>query len=156
MAPSRMTCWLVAVVAAALSGVPAVAAGQDLTRIREAVSRPPAIVIDNGRLKIYMEVIAKWPSFKELVKGEDMVHGPTKRGNPMTHAEFLAMVTPEEMVSTAGIQPTEMLQFAIVNWLGQAVIKKGLEEISRAKSEREIAEIRARIERELAALRGGK
>jgi hypothetical protein len=43
-----------------------------------------------------------------------------------------------------------------VNWLGQAIIMKGLEEIRKARSEREIAEIRARIDRELAALRAGK
>jgi hypothetical protein len=130
--------------------------GQDLARIREAVSRPPSIVIDDGRLRIYMEVIAKWPSFSELAKDYDLMNGPTKRGNPMTHQEFLAMVAPKDMVSTAGIKPTEMLQFAIVNWLGQAIIKKGLEEIRKAHNEREIAEIRARIDRELAALKSGK
>ena len=74
----------------------------------------------------------------------------------MTHNEFLGMVTPREMYSTAGIRPTEMLQSAIVNWLGHALIKKGWKELSEARSEREINEIRARIDRELAALRGGK
>jgi hypothetical protein len=129
--------------------------GQELARIREAVTRPPSIVIDDGRLRIYMEVIAKWPSFAEVSKGYDLMNGPTKRGNPMTHQEFLSMVTPKDMVGTAGIKPTEILQFAIVNWLGQAIIMKGLEEIRKARSEREIAEIRARIDRELAALRAG-
>jgi len=44
----------------------------------------------------------------------------------------------------------------LVNWAGKAVITKGLEAISNAKSQREIDEIRARIDRELAALRGGR
>jgi hypothetical protein len=60
------------------------------------------------------------------------------------------------MYSSAGIRPTEVLQMSIVNWLGQAIIKRGLEAIRNAKDDREIAEIRARIDRELAALKGGR
>ena len=170
-----MTRVAVAALAVSLSGLPALAAGspqaqtppaqvqaqapppgENLDRIREAVAKPPALVIDDGRLRIYMEVIAKWPSFTDMAKGYDLMNGPTKRGNPMTHQEFLAMVTPKDMYGTAGITPTEMLEFAVVNWLGQAIIKRGLEAIRNARSEREIAEIRARIDRELAALRSSK
>jgi hypothetical protein len=71
----------------------------------------------------------------------------------MTHDEFLAMVTPREMYGSAGIKPAEMLQFALVNWLGQAFVKKIVEDLQNAKNEREIREIRDRIDRELAALR---
>lgn len=129
---------------------------ETLELIREAVNREPAIRIENGQLRIYVEVIAKWPSFAEMVKGYDLKNGPRGGGNPMTHQEFLNMVTPREMYGSGGIQPTEILTSAIVNFLGQALIKKGLEEIRNARSEREIAEIRARIDRELAALKGGK
>lgn len=174
MAPSWTTRLAVTALAVTLSGLPALAASgplqqtppaqapprasadQSLDRIREAVAKPPAIVIDNGQLRIYMEVIAKWPSFAEMAKGYDLINGPTKRGNPMTHQEFLSMVTPKEMYGSAGIKPVEMLEFAITNWLGQAIIMKGLEALRNAKTEREIAEIRARIDRELAALRAGK
>jgi hypothetical protein len=129
----------------------------NLERIREAVSRPPALKIENGQLRIYVQVIANWPSFAEKTKGYDWINGPTGMGNPMSHQEFLSMVTPKDMYSSGGgIKPVEMLQFALVNYLGQAVIKKGLEEIRKARDEREIEEIRARIDRELAALRGGK
>lgn len=128
----------------------------NLERIREAVARPPEIVIDNGKMRIYVEVIGKWPRFDEIVKGYDLMNGPTPRGNPMTHAEFLNMVTPRELYSSAGIKPTEILTMALVNWAGKAVISKGLAAISNAKSQREIDEIRARIDRELAALRGGR
>lgn len=126
----------------------------NLDRIREGVNKPPQVIIDDGRMKIYVEVIAKWPRFDELVKGYDLRNGPTARGNPMTHAEFLQMVTPREMYSSAGIRPGEVLQMALVNWVGKALVKKGLEAIANARSEREIQEIRARIDRELAALRG--
>jgi len=128
----------------------------NLDRIREAVNRPPEIKIDNGQLRIYVEVIAKWPRFDDLVKGYDLMNGPVARGNPMSHAEFLNMVTPRELHSSGGIKPTEILTMALVNWAGKAVITKGLEAISNAKSQREIDEIRARIDRELAALRGAR
>lgn len=127
-----------------------------IARIQEAVNKPPRLVIDQGKLRIYVEVIAKWPSFAEMAKGYDLKNGPVPRGNPMTHSEFLAMVTPREMYSSAGIRPTEVLQMSIVNWLGQAIIKRGLEAIRNARSEQEIADIRARIDRELAALKGGR
>ena len=127
----------------------------NLDRIRAAVNRPPEIKITDGQLRIYVEVIAKWPRFDQLVKGYDLMNGPVARGNPMTHAEFLSMVTPKELHSSGGIKPTEILTMALVNWAGKAVISKGLEAIGNAKSQREIDEIRARIDRELAALRGG-
>jgi hypothetical protein len=128
----------------------------DLDRIREGIKRPKHLTIDDGQLRIYVEVIAKWPRFDEIVKDYDLRNGPTARGAVMTHQEFLQMVTPREMYSSAGIRPTEMLQMALVNWVGKALIKKGLEAIGNARSEREIQEIRARIDRELAALRGGR
>ena len=127
----------------------------NLPRIREAVNRPSTLKIENGQLRIYVKVIADWPTFADITKGYDLKNGPTGRGNPMSHREFLNMVTPKEMYSTAGIQPAEMLEWALVGYLGSALIKKGLEEIRKARSEREVAEIRARIDRELAALRGG-
>jgi len=127
----------------------------DLDRIKNALTREPRLKIDDGQMRIYVEIIGKWPRFDQIVGDYDLKNGPTRRGAVMTHNEFLAMVTPKEMYSTAGIKPTEMLQFALVNALGQALIKKALEEIRNARTEREIQTIRERIDRELAALRGG-
>jgi hypothetical protein len=127
---------------------------QDLSRIRQALSTEPILKLDDERLRFYLQIIAKQPKFADFVKGYDLMNGPTRRGNPMTHQEFLNMVTPREMISSAGIKPIEMLQFAITNWLGQALIKKALTDLGNARSEREINEIRARIDRELAALTG--
>ena len=127
----------------------------DVDKIRGLVNRPPRVTVDQGQMRIYVEVIAKWPSFAEYAKGYDFVRGATRGGNPMTHNEFLSMVTPRDMTSSAGVSPFSILQSAIVNWLGHKAISKGLEAIGNAKSEREINEIRARIDRELAALRGG-
>ncbi|MEO7191794.1 MAG: hypothetical protein ABI051_12135 [Vicinamibacterales bacterium] len=127
----------------------------DLKRIRQALSSEPALLISDDQLRFYVEVLAKQQTFADFVKGYDLKNGPTKRGNPMTHQEFLTMVTPKELYSSGGITASEMLQFAVTNWLGQTLVRRAIEEIRSAKSEREVQEIRDRINRELAALKGG-
>jgi hypothetical protein len=124
-----------------------------LDRIRKALDEPPGLTLDDDQLRFYVQILAREPNFAEFVKGYDFKNGPTRRGNPMTHQEFLNMVTPRDFYSSGGITATEMLQFAVTNWLGQALVKRAIEEMRNAKSEREIQEIRDRIERELEALR---
>ena len=128
----------------------------ELRRIKRALSRQPVLVLDDEGFRFYVEIVAKQPSFAEYAKGYDFINGPTRRGNPMTHQEFLKMVTPRDFYSSAGIKPTEMLQMAVTNWLGQTLIKQAIEEMLRARSDRERDEIRARIDRELAALMAGR
>ena len=72
----------------------------------------------------------------------------------MTHQDFLNHVTPRDFYGSAGIKATELLQFSIVNWLGQSLAKKAIESFRNARDESELRAIRARIEQELAALRG--
>jgi hypothetical protein len=131
---------------------PVVSTPNDLSRIRQALSQPPAITLDAQQLRYYLEIIARQQTFANYVKGYDFINGPTKRGDPMTHQEFLNMVTPKEMYSSAGITATDMLQVAVTNWLGKALISKALEDLQHAKSDREAQEIRDRITRELDAL----
>lgn len=128
----------------------------ELGRIKRALSHTPGLVLDDKEYRFYVEIVAKRPTFAEYVKGYDLINGPTRRGNPMSHQEFVNMVTPRDFYSSAGIKPTEMLQFAITNWLGQTLIKQAIEELLRARSDREREEIRARIDRELAALTAGQ
>jgi hypothetical protein len=128
----------------------------NVERIRDRVNTPPTLIINDGQLRIYVEVIAKWPTFKEYAKDYDFLHGPAPARGAMSHGEFLGMVTPKELYGSGGISAGELLQGAVVNWLGQLVIKKGLKEISEARNSDEIAKIRARIDRELEALKGGK
>jgi hypothetical protein len=131
---------------------------QQLERIKAALARPNTLILTDSQVRFYVEVVEKWPSVEEMFRGVDLINGPTKRGAPMTHNEYLRMVTPREMVSTAGIKPGEMLQFAVTNWIGQMLVRKALEEIKNARDANEIQKIRDRIDRELAALigRGGQ
>ncbi len=128
----------------------------NLDRIREAVNRPAAIKIENGQRQIYVQIVAQWPSFAEMTKGYDLMNGPTGRSrNAMSHQEFLDMVTPRDMYSTVGINPAELLTSAVVTYFGVAAITKSLAALRHARSEKEMRDIQAQIDRELAALRGG-
>ena len=104
---------------------------------------------------IYVEVIGKWPTFAEIAKGYDLMNGPTGGGNPMSHQEYLNMVTPKELYGSGGISAPEVLTMALVNYFGQKYISKGLKEISQTRDQKKIEEIRTRIDAELAALRKG-
>ena len=126
---------------------------EELERIKLGLSRPE-FKVDDSKLRFYVEVVGRFPTWVDIAKGYDLLNGPTKRGNPMTHAEYLGLATPRDMVSSAGIKPVEILQFALVNWAGQALIKKAVQEFSHARDERELREIRERIDKELALLTG--
>jgi len=134
----------------------AVTPGQ-LEQIRRALGQPTVLKLDDRQIRFYLEVVGRQPrkfSSAEFFSGYDLINGATARGNPMSHQEFLDMVNPKELHSTAGITPAEMLQFALTNWLGQSLLKKALDDVRNAKTEREVQEIRERIDRELQALRG--
>src|SRR5262245_48705674 len=130
--------------ASAPAQTPAFPTAEEVERVKQGLARPE-FKIDDSKLRFYVEVVGKFPTWVDIAKGYDLMNGPTKRGNPMTHAEFLGLVTPRDMVSTAGIKPIESLQFALVNWAGQALIKKAIQEFSKARDERELREIRERI-----------
>jgi hypothetical protein len=136
---------------------PASKSPDDLDRIKAALKRPNTIFLTDNQVRFYVEIRAKFPSVEEMFRGVDLLHGPRAGGPAFTHAEYLSMVTPRDTIaSSGGIKPTEALQFAITNWLGQMLVRKALEEINNAKSEAEVQEIRDRITRELAALTAGR
>jgi len=125
----------------------------DIEKIKNALERPNTLQLDDSQLRFYASVTAKVPTFEDFIGDFDLKNGPVPRAG-MTHQEFLNMVTPKELYSSAGITAFETLQFAITNWAAQQIIKKGLQEIRQARTEREIRAIRDRINRELAALAG--
>ena len=132
-------------------------AATDVDRIREALEREPVLDLTKEGLRFYASVIGlSLSSEKVLGKNVDLVNGPTRGGAPMTHQEFLNMVTPKELYSSGGIRASEMLQWSAVNVLGYALIKKAVLGIRNARSEGEIRAIRERIDRELEALRRAK
>lgn len=125
----------------------------DLDRIREAVGREPSFKFDDSQVRFYLQILAPKPNFSDYVKDADLLHGPVA-GAQMTHREFLDMVTPKELYSSAGIRPNEALQMAITGLVGQMLVRKAFESVTDAWRARQIKEINERIDLELAALRG--
>jgi hypothetical protein len=125
-----------------------------IDKIQRALRQPPGLKLDEQQLRFYLEIVAKQPTFAEYARGYDFLNGPTRGGNPMSHQEFLQLVTPKEMYSSAGITATDQVQWALTNFVAQSLIRRALEQLKQAKTQREIQEIRDRIDRELDALTG--
>jgi hypothetical protein len=125
-----------------------------IERIQRALNQPPGLKLTDQQLRFYLEIVARQPTFADYARGYDFLNGPTRRGNPMSHQEFVRMVTPKEMYSSAGITATEQLQLALTNYVGQSLIRKALEELRQARDAQQIEAIRERIDRELDALTG--
>ncbi len=127
----------------------------DLQRIKNALTTPVRVRIDDGKVRFYTETVAPaGPSFKQLTVNFDLRNGPVP-GAGMTHSEFLNMVTPKELYGSGGIKPLETLQWGLVNQVGWWAIRKLYKELSETVDERKKDAIRKQIDRELAALRGG-
>jgi hypothetical protein len=127
----------------------------NLDRIRKGVNSDPAVKLNDDRLRYYVLIVAKQPKFSDYLGDFNLKEGPVP-GAGMTFAEFKGMVTPKELYGSGGFTATEMLTNALVNLAGQAIIKTGIKALREAVSQRQVDYIRARIDRELAALMGGK
>jgi len=128
---------------------------ENLQRIKTALSKPVIVRVDGQQLRFYAEVVAKLPTFANFIgPDDDLRNGPVK-GAGMTHQEFVNMVTPQLVNSSAGITAIESLQFALTNWAAQTLVRKAMSAFREAHSESEIRAIREQIDKELAALRGG-
>jgi len=128
----------------------------DLSRIRDGLAQPiPARKFDDGRLRFFAETQEKIPSFKALTFGFNLFHGPVP-GAGMTHQDFLEMVTPKYINSSGGIRAIETLEWGLVNYAAVWTVKRLYKELSEAKTAFRKREIQQQIDRELAALKGGK
>jgi hypothetical protein len=91
-----------------------------------------------------------------MVGSFDLFNGPVPHSG-MTHQEFVQSTRPKNLFSSAGFTPGDVLRWGALGYVeskGIELLRKGIQEISEAKTEAERKQIRARIERELAALRG--
>lgn len=128
----------------------------DLDRIRQALDAPVRVRIDDGRIRFYAEVVAaKGPTFKELTVNFDLRNGPVP-GAGMTHQEFLGIVTPNLRYYGGTGEGLKTAVWGVGEYVAFWAIRKLYRELSEVKDERRAKEIRDQIDRELAALRGGK
>lgn len=126
----------------------------DLDAFREAVARDPAVKLDDQRLRFYLEIVARRPSFSDFLGSESLLYGPVARA-PITHQEFVQMVTPKEVYGAGGIRAGEILQMTLSGLLAKALVTKALKAFRGASDDEELAAIRARIDRELRLLENG-
>ena len=128
----------------------------DLGRIREGLQQPvPAKKLADGRLRFFAQADEKAVSFEALTFGFNLFHGPVP-GAGMTHQDFLNQVTPKYINSSGGIRAIESLEWGLVNYAAVWTIKRLYKELSEAKTSMRKKQIQDQIDRELAALKGGK
>jgi hypothetical protein len=128
----------------------------DLGRIREGLQQPsPAKKFDDGRLRFFAQTEEKAISFEALTFGFNLFQGPVP-GAGMTHQEFLNQVTPKYLNSSGGIRAIETLEWGLVNYAAIWTVKRLYKELSEAKTSLRKKQIQDQIDRELAALKGGK
>ncbi len=104
-----------------------------LERIQEAIARPAAIKTSAGRPTFRVEVIAKKPTIEDIL-GEGYLVGPTP--GPMTHQEFLTMVTPQEFRGMSAFTGGEALMVAATSIGLQWALSKAIDKLKDAKTER--------------------
>lgn len=128
----------------------------DLSRIRSGLDQPKtASLFGDGRLRFFAETNEKAPSFEAFTVGFNLRMGPVP-GAGMTHQEFLNQVTPKNLYSSGGINALEQLEWGLVNYAALWTVKRLYKELDEARTTWRKKQIQQQIDRELAALRGGK
>lgn len=113
-------------------------------------------LIDKSELRFYVNTEAPFPKFRDFLGGFNLFAGPVPYAG-MTHREFVESTRPNKLYSSVGITPGEALKgtvLAFVQSKAFELLRKGALALRDAKTEAEKKSIQARIERELAALRG--
>ena len=104
-----------------------------LPKIKEAVSRAPAIRTEGTRPVFRIEVIAKKLSIVDIL-GKDYLIGPVPYGG-MTHQEFLNMVTPVEFRGYSMFSNTEGMMVAATSVAMQWALMKAVDKLRDARTE---------------------
>lgn len=104
-----------------------------LSKIKEAVSRAPAIRTEGTRPVFRVEVIAKKLSIVDIL-GKDYLIGPVPYGG-MTHQEFLNMVTPVEYRGYSMYSNTEGMMVAATSVAMQWALMKAVDKLRDARTE---------------------
>ena len=113
-------------------------------------------LVDAGTMRIYVETVARFPTFTDIVGNFDLRKGPVMHAG-MTHSEFVQSTRPKELYSSAGFDYRDVIRFAAIAYVENKafdLLRKGALALRHAKTEAERKAIQARIERELAALKG--
>ena len=126
-----------------------------LDRIQKALANTPKLRFDpEGRPVFRVQVFGAQPTIDEIL-GPDWATGPAKYGN-MTHQDFLAMVTPDEMRGFAEYSNAEGAQLAASSLALQWALQKSLRKLRETSNEREREAARKEVLEALNALEAAR
>lgn len=131
----------------------------DLNKIKDAVKSTGSFLslLDKDPLRIYVDTKSTFPTFTDLVSGFDLKNGPTPYAG-VTHQEIIEQSRPKKLYASPGVTLSEGLKAALLMYTqGKAfeLLQAGMRELRDARTEAERKVIMARMEKELAALKGG-
>jgi hypothetical protein len=134
---------------------PSVAAGElpvSVDRIKAALSRPPAIRLEDSRAIFRVEVIGQKLTIEDIL-GPDYLKGPTPvSGGGPTHQEILDLVTPKDVQGYAAFSNAEAMVVAATSFLEAWALQKAIHKFQEAKSNREREAARKEVQDALAEL----
>jgi hypothetical protein len=132
-------------------GVDADALPVNLSRIRKALSRPPAIRPETTRPVFRVQVFSRSPTIDDIL-GPDWRKGPTPLG-AMSHQEFLNLVTPTDVQGYAAFDNKQAVTVAATSFALQWAVSKAMKKLDEAMTERQKEAARKEVDEALAALR---
>jgi hypothetical protein len=127
------------------------AIGISVDRIQKAVSKPPAIELTENRQVFRVEVFGTKPTIEDIL-GPDYLKGPVPY-SPMTHQEFLNMVTPKDVQGYAAFTNGQGMVVAATSIALQWTLQKAMDKYREARTERAREAARKEVQEALDALR---
>jgi len=124
-------------------------------RIKEALSRPPAIRLEDSQPVFRVEVIGRKITIEDIL-GPDYLKGPTPvAGGGPTHQEILDLVTPKDVQGYAAFNNKEAAVVAATSFgfqLALQGVQKALHKLQEAKAGRDREAARKEVQDALAEL----
>lgn len=126
-----------------------------LDRIRDKLSNPPAITVENQPFVFRVEVLGRKLTIEDIL-GPDYLKGPIPAvAGGMTHQEFLDLVTPKDVQGYAPFSNGEAATVAATSFAFQAgvwAVQKAMHKFAEAKQEREREAARKEVQQALEEL----
>jgi hypothetical protein len=123
-----------------------------LDHIREALSRPPAISLEDNPAVFRVEVVGRKLTIEDIL-GPDYLKGPVPAvAGGMTHQEFLDLVTPKDVQGYAAFSNGQALTVAATSFALQWGLLKAIHKFQEAKADRDREAARKEVQDALAEL----
>jgi hypothetical protein len=106
-----------------------------IERIQRALSRPPAIRLKGDKSVFRVEVLGKRLTIEDILGPDYLTTGPVPRA-PITHQDFLDMVTPKDYQGYAAFSNREGAAVAASSFALQWALQKAIHKYQTAHEDR--------------------